>query len=78
MPTVALHAHFDGEHIILDEKFDLPANAQLMVTLLPTTAHDFEEAWLAAAASSDAFDFLSDPGEDIYSAEDGEPVNHAL
>ena len=47
MPTVALQAHFDGEHIVLDEPFDLPAHAPLMVTLLPSPAQadfDSEEA----------------------------------
>ena len=32
-----------------------------------------EEEWLKAAASSPAFDFLDDPEEDVYTAEDGEP-----
>ncbi len=81
MPTVALQAHFDGERIVLDEPFDLPANALLMVTLLPSalrTEPDSEEAWLRAIASNDAFAFLADPAEDIYSPEDGEPLSHAL
>ncbi len=37
MPTVALQAHYDGEHIVLDEPYDLPPHASLMVTLLPAT-----------------------------------------
>jgi hypothetical protein len=35
MPTVALKAHFDGDHIVLDEPFDLPPHSPLIVTLLP-------------------------------------------
>ena len=35
MPTVCLRAHFDGEHILLDEPFELPANSRLIVTVLP-------------------------------------------
>ena len=78
MPTVALQAHFDGKHIVLDEPYDLPANASLMVTLLPSSPdEDTEEAWLKAAASSDAFAFLADPAEDIYSPTDGEPFSNA-
>ncbi len=74
MPSVALQAHYDGEHIVLDEPYDLPANASLMVTLLPAAAGaDSEEAWLRAAASSEAFAFLADPAEDIYTTADGEP-----
>ena len=81
MPTVTLQAHFDGERIVLDEPFDLPAHAPLMVTLLPSPAQaepDSEQAWLRAAAASDAFAFLADPAEDIYTPGDGEPWNHAV
>ncbi len=34
MPTVTLKAHFDGEHIVLDEPFELPQNAKLAITVL--------------------------------------------
>ena len=79
MPTVALQAHYDGRNIVLDEPYDLPANANLMVTLLPAKADaDPEEAWLCAAASSAAFAFLADPAEDIYTATDGEPFRDAV
>lgn len=72
MPTIALQAHYDGKHVVLDEPYDLPTNASLMVTLLPTVP-EAEADWLRAAASSDAFAFLADPAEDIYTAHDGEP-----
>ena len=39
---------------------------------------DSEEAWLRAAGSSDAFAFLADPSEDIYTAEDGEPFRDTV
>ena len=82
MPTVALKAHFDGERIVLDEQYDLPANAPLMVTLLPAPSPqpdlDSEESWLRAAASSEAFAFLANPAEDIYTPEDGEPFHDAV
>ena len=78
MPTVALRAHYDGEHIILDEPYDLPPNSALIVTLLPSQPdEDSEEVWLRAASSSDAFAFLADPAEDIYAATDGEPFGDA-
>ena len=75
MPTVSLHAHYDGERIVLDEPFNLPAHAALMVTVLPAAAEtesDSEEAWLRATAASDVFAFLADPAEDIYTLKDGE------
>jgi hypothetical protein len=79
MPTVTLQAHYDGRHIVLDEPYDLPANAPLMVTLLPASVDtDSEETWLRAASSSDAFAFLADPAEDIYTVADGEPFRDAV
>ena len=79
MPAATLKAHYDGKHIVLDEPYDLPANASLMVTLLPFTSDmDSEDAWLRAAAGSEAFAFLADPAEDIYTAADGEPFRDAV
>ena len=79
MPTVTLQAHFDGQRIVLDEPYDLPAKANLMVTLLPASADtDSEEVWLRATVSSDAFAFLADPAEDIYTVADGEPFRDAV
>ena len=41
MPTITLKAHFDGQRILLDEPFDLPANSSLMVTvLLPSATNE--------------------------------------
>ena len=40
---VILKAHFDGREIKLDESYELPVNARLMVTVLPSTAGD--EMW---------------------------------
>ncbi len=77
MPTIALQAHYDGQHIVLDEPYDLPANASLMVTVLPA-ADESEEVWLRAAAANEAFGFLADPAEDIYTAADGEPFRDAV
>ena len=40
-------AHFDGEHIILDEPVELQPNTKLLVTVLPS---DIEhEEWLAVS-----------------------------
>jgi hypothetical protein len=77
MPTIALQAHFDGQHIVLDEPYDLPANTNLMVTVLPAD-DESEDTWLRAAASNDAFSFLADPAEDIYTVADGEPFRDAV
>lgn len=76
MSAAALQAHYDGERIVLDEPYDLPVNANLIVTVLPDA--DAEDVWLLAATSSDAFAFLADPAEDIYTLADGEPLRDAV
>ena len=39
---MALRAHYDGKQIVLDEDFELEANTQLMVTILPFQTIDEE------------------------------------
>lgn len=57
MPSVALRAHFDGKQILLDEDYNLPPNAQLMVTLLEFPAIRIKEDWarLSAAGLAGAY-----------------------
>ena len=50
MQTVTLTAHFDGEKIQLDEPFALPADARLLVTILPGAGAERKE-WYALAKS---------------------------
>ena len=65
MKTVTLTAHFDGEHIQLDEPFPLPSEARLLVTILPEVSADTErldwyalsKAGLARAYSEDEPDY---------------------
>jgi hypothetical protein len=45
MDTISIPAHFDGEHILLDEPVELEPNTKLIVTILPKD--DVEnESWL--------------------------------
>jgi hypothetical protein len=63
-------AHFDGEHILLDEPVELEPNTKLLVTVLPKDSE--REAWLelskkclAAAYAEDEeeypLDLMKDP-----------------
>jgi hypothetical protein len=57
MITLTLRAHYDGEHIVLDEPFELPTNAPLTVTVLAPapSEHDREReraSWAALSAQS--------------------------
>lgn len=47
MPSISLKAHYDGKSIRLDEPFDLPEGAQLIVTVLEAAQSDSERAgWI--------------------------------
>ena len=67
MPTVALKAHFNGDHIVLDEPFDLPPNSPLIVTLLPEPDTERTD-WEALAVESLARAY--GPDEPDYSLND--------
>ena len=68
MMTVTLRAHYDGEHIVLDEPFEIPANAALAVTVIAPDApeHDREReraSWAALGARSLARAYCDDEPE---------------
>ena len=52
MPAISLKAHFDGRQIQLDEPFELPRDASLLVTVLPPSPSEQErQAWSALSAA---------------------------
>jgi len=70
MPLVALKAHFDGERIRLDDAFDLPVGADLIVTVAVADDRDeeFRRSWNALAKKSLGRIYGDDEPE--YSLED--------
>ena len=56
-------AHFDGEHILLDEPVELEPNTKLLVTVLPKDVE--REAWLNL--SSTRLETAYDNDEEEYS-----------
>ena len=64
-----------SRNLQLDE--DLPENISAkvrVIVLYSTNDGDFiEQEWQRAASSNEAFDFLNDSAEDIYTLEDGKP-----
>lgn len=57
MPPVSLRAHFDGTAIRLDEPFELPLNAPLLVTVLTSPDEAERSEWknLSVAALTRAY-----------------------
>ncbi len=62
--------------LTLDQPLQLH-NKRVRVIILMSEEEDIEdEIWLQSVSSNPAFDFLKDEDENIYSINDGEPVNH--
>ncbi len=62
--------------IVIDETFSVDAPTSVRVIVLFPEAEDLSEGeWLQAASKNEAFDFLKDPEEDIYTLTDGKPLN---
>jgi hypothetical protein len=49
MPAVTLKAHWNGERILLDEPYEIPPNASLMVTVLSSSGATSYDDWTTAA-----------------------------
>lgn len=72
MSDINLKAHFDGVSIRLDEPFELPVNAQLIVTVLSTSSSDDGLAeW--SQYSADGLARAYGPDEPEYSEADLRP-----
>jgi hypothetical protein len=69
MPKVAIPAHFDGEQIRLDEPFQFPKDARLLVVLV-AEPRDLE-GWSSFSKSGLSRAYGSDEPE--YSTEDLKP-----
>lgn len=70
-------ARFDKKNrLILDEPVPISQNQTVRVIIIYPEAEDIEEdEWLYAAAKNPAFDFLKEPGENIYTVDDGKPFD---
>lgn len=61
--------------IVIDETFSVNAPTSVRVIVLFPEAEDINEnEWMKAASNNEAFDFLHGAQEDIYSVEDGKPL----
>ena len=67
----------DKEHkLVLDEPLPIAGPSRVRVIILLSEDADLdEELWLRAARSNPAFEFLTDPAEDVYTAADGKPLS---
>ena len=62
--------------IVIDEMFSVNAPTSVRVIVLFPESEDLgENEWMQAASKNEAFDFLIDAEEDIYSLTDGKPLD---
>jgi hypothetical protein len=75
--AIETHGTIDKEHrLVLDEALPLEGPQRVRVIILvPEEVEIDERKWLETAVSNEAFAFLNDPEEDIYSLSDGKPFN---
>jgi len=65
----------DGK-IVIEETFPVNEPISVRVIVLFPEGEDLNENnWLQAASKNEAFDFLHDSEEDIYSLTDGKPLD---
>ncbi len=61
---------------VIDETFSVNAPTSVRVIVLFPESEDLNESeWMQSASKNEAFDFLNDPKEDIYSLTDGKPLD---
>lgn len=67
----------DARRLLLVEPLpEMKPSRVRVIILVPEEADEIDErSWLRAASSSDAFAFLDDAEENIYTAEDGKPYH---
>ena len=74
MSSVILKAHYDGQHIVLDEPFELPPNAPLVVTVLsPVSPQTDSERAEWAALSTQCLTRAYGDDEPEYTLSDLQP-----
>ena len=67
----------DEGHLRLEEPLtNVRKGPVRVILLLPENGDLQEREWLRLAANDPALDFLKDPAEDIYAADDGQPFDH--
>ena len=51
------------------------SNVRVLILLDDDNEQEDEKLWMRSISRNPAFNFLNDPAEEIYSSNDGEPLN---
>lgn len=75
MKAIETTGRFDKEgKLHLEIPLSLRNQKVKLIILIPEEEDITDEEWLSALGENEAFSFLQDPEEDIYSLEDGKPI----
>ena len=77
MKAIEIKSKTDSSgHLNIEYKLD-QANRDVRVLILLEEGDypDEEKLWMDSISENPSFDFLNDPAEDIYSLNDGEPLD---
>lgn len=77
MKAVEIKSKTDEKgYLKLDYDLDLAnRNVRVLILLEEDSYKEDEQIWLDSISNNEAFDFLNDPAEDIYSLNDGKPLD---
>ncbi len=51
------------------------SKVRVIILLIEDKESEEEKLWMQSISNNPSFDFLKEPEEDIYSLDDGEPIN---
>jgi hypothetical protein len=75
MKAIETTGQFDEEgKLHIELPLSLRNQKVKLIILIPEEDDIEEDEWLTVIEKNEAFDFLHDPEEDIYSLDDGEPI----
>lgn len=77
MDSIPIHGHVDHQHRLVAEVPSAIPPGPVTVWIVPTVAEDEAGAAWANGVVAAWSDDLDDPRQDIYSPDDGEPVDPA-
>ncbi|MDD5308602.1 MAG: hypothetical protein PHU25_14890 [Deltaproteobacteria bacterium] len=79
MKTIETTGIVDQEgRLVVRDRLGLKPLACVRVIVLAESGDEVDEMmWMKAASANEVFEFLADPGEDIYTVSDGKPINDA-
>ena len=64
-----------NHHLVVDESLPIDGPRRVRVIVFYDEEEVPHQQWMKTASRGGAFDFLSDPEEDIYDENDGEPFH---